>query len=169
MSSKKVFVTGGAGFIGSNYVADLIRRGDEVTIYDNLSRPGVSYNIDWLNREFGADVFRLIVGDVRDADKLEKEIGKPDVVAHFAAQVAVTTSVVNPREDFEINAFGTFNVLEAVRKYADGRMRYTLDNYFHGGNYKPANTLLIQALKRNQKSLSRGIQKTNRFARKLEL
>lgn len=134
MSSKKVFVTGGAGFIGSNYVADLIRRGDEVTIYDNLSRSGVSYNIDWLNHEFGADAFRLVVGDVRDADKLEKEIGKPDVVAHFAAQVAVTTSVVDPREDFEINALGTFNVLEAVRKSGtQPTVLYTSTNKVYGG------------------------------------
>ncbi len=131
---KKYFVTGGAGFIGSNYVADLIRKGQDVTIYDNLSRAGAYHNIEWLTQQFGKDAFRLIVGDVRDGNKLEKEIRKPDVVAHFAGQVAVTTSVLDPREDFEINALGTFNVLEAVRKSgARPIVLYTSTNKVYGG------------------------------------
>lgn len=132
--TKKYFITGGAGFIGSNFVADLLRKNQEVTIFDNLSRSGSRHNIAWLRSQFGADSFRLIQGDVRDADALEKAVGNADVVAHFAAQVAVTTSVTNPREDFEINAAGTFNVLEAVRK--SGRrpvVLYTSTNKVYGG------------------------------------
>lgn len=131
---EKYFVTGGAGFIGSNYVADLIRKGRDVTVYDNLSRAGAYHNIEWLVRQFGKDAFRLVVGDVRDANRLEKSIGRPDVVAHFAGQVAVTTSVLDPREDFEINALGTFNVLEAVRKSgARPTVLYTSTNKVYGG------------------------------------
>lgn len=132
--TKKYFITGGAGFIGSNFAADLLRKNREVTIFDNLSRSGSRHNIAWLRSQFGADSFRLIQGDVRDADALEKAVGNADVVAHFAAQVAVTTSVTNPREDFEINAAGTFNLLEAVRK--SGRqpvVLYTSTNKVYGG------------------------------------
>lgn len=132
--NKRYFVTGGAGFIGSNFVADLLQKNQEVTIYDNLSRGGSRHNITWLRSKFGADSFHLIQGDVRDAETLEKSVGNADVIAHFAAQVAVTTSVTNPREDFEINAQGTFNVLEAARK--TGRhpiLLYTSTNKVYGG------------------------------------
>ncbi len=132
--SKKYFITGGAGFIGSNFAADLLSKNKDVVIYDNLSRGGARHNISWLRSQFGADSFQLIQGDVRDADTLDKSIGNADVVAHFAAQVAVTTSVTDPREDFDINALGTFNVLEAVRK--TGRhpvVLYTSTNKVYGG------------------------------------
>lgn len=132
--SKSYFITGGAGFIGSNFAADLLEKGEAVTVFDNLSRAGAVSNIEWLRSRYGKDSFRLIVGDVRDRDKLEKELGKPDVVAHFAGQVAVTTSVVDPREDFEINALGTFNVLEAVRKAGhQPTVLYTSTNKVYGG------------------------------------
>lgn len=113
--SKNYFITGGAGFIGSNYVYRLLRRGENVTIYDNLSRAGAARNLDWLRAEFGQDAFRLVVGDVRDAALLTESSREADVIVHLAAQVAVTTSVTRPREDFEINALGTFNVVEAAR------------------------------------------------------
>ena len=113
--SNHYFITGGAGFIGSNYVSRLLERGEKVTIYDNLSRAGASRNLAWLQEKYGKTAFQLTAGDVRDAALLNASSRDADVIIHLAAQVAVTTSVVNPREDFEINALGTFNVLEAAR------------------------------------------------------
>ncbi len=113
--TKNYFITGGAGFIGSNYVSRLLERGEKVTIYDNLSRAGAPRNLVWLQEKFGEAAFQLTVGDVRDAALLTVSSRAADVIVHLAAQVAVTTSVVKPREDFEINAQGTFNVLEAAR------------------------------------------------------
>jgi CDP-paratose 2-epimerase len=96
-------VTGGAGFIGSNYVHRLLHRGETVTIYDNLSRRGAAAN--WPgSREFGKDAFDFIQGDVRDATLLTAATRNVEAIVHLASQVAVTTSVLNPREDFEINA-----------------------------------------------------------------
>jgi CDP-paratose 2-epimerase len=113
--TRKYFVTGGAGFIGSNYVHRLVQRGDQVTIFDNLSRGGSPRNVAWLEESFGKDAFRLIVGDLRDADLIQDSAKDADVIVHLAGQVAVTTSVINPRDDFEANALGTFNALEAAR------------------------------------------------------
>ncbi len=112
---KLTLITGGAGFIGSNYAARLLSRGDPVLIYDNLARHGTPENLEWLHRRFGDDAFEFVKGDVRDADHIRRTAKNADVIVHLAAQVAVTTSVINPREDFEINAQGTFNVLEAAR------------------------------------------------------
>ena len=106
----KVLITGGAGFIGCNMAKRLMKRGDEVIIFDNLSRKGSQADLEWL-RQNGPLTF--INGDVRDYDLLRKvfeDHRDVDVVMHFAAQVAVTTSVVDPREDVKINALGTFNV-----------------------------------------------------------
>jgi CDP-paratose 2-epimerase len=114
--SKQYLITGGAGFIGSNYVSRLLKRGEAVTIFDNLSRSGAEKNILWLQDTYGKGAFDLIQGDVRDADAIRKAAATAEVIVHLAAQVAVTTSVVNPREDFEINATGTFNVMEAARQ-----------------------------------------------------
>ena len=113
--ARNFFITGGAGFIGSNYVRRLIERGDNVTMYDNLSRAGAPKNIAWLEETFGKDAFQLIVGDLRDDKLLTESAKEADVIVHLAGQVAVTTSVINPREDFEANALGTFNALEAAR------------------------------------------------------
>ena len=112
--SKHILITGGAGFIGASYAARRLTQGDAVTVFDNLSRPGAQFNVDELRQRFG-DRFRLVVGDVRDAALLTALVREADVVVHLAAQVAVTTSVRHPRLDFEINALGTFNVLEAAR------------------------------------------------------
>ncbi len=131
--SRKYLVTGGAGFIGSNYVSRLIQRGETVTIFDNLSRAGAKLNLEWLRQQYG-DAFQLTEGDVRDADAIKQAAQDADMIVHLAAQVAVTTSVVDPREDFEINANGTFNVLEAAR--ASGRdpaMLYASTNKVYGG------------------------------------
>jgi CDP-paratose 2-epimerase len=112
---RNYLVTGGAGFIGSNYVYRLLERGEKVTIYDNLSRAGASRNLKWLQEKYGDKAFTLVVGDVRDPAMLAEAVREADVFVHLAAQVAVTTSVTEPREDFEINALGTFNVMEAAR------------------------------------------------------
>lgn len=112
---RNYFITGGAGFIGSNYVSRLLERGEQVTVYDNLSRAGAPRNLKWLQETYGEKSFNLVVGDVRDAAQLVVSTRKADVIVHLAGQVAVTTSVVKPREDFEINAIGTFNALEAAR------------------------------------------------------
>jgi len=102
--TKNYLITGGAGFIGSNYVHQLLSRGESVTILDNFSRGGAPRNLDWLEKTFGKDSFRLIRGDVRDASIVAEAAQTSDVIVHLAGQVAVTTSVVNPRDDFENNA-----------------------------------------------------------------
>src|SRR5258705_10450434 len=96
---RNYFVTGGAGFIGSNYVPRLIQRGEKVTIYGHLSRSGARRNIAWLEETFGKDAFRLIVGDLRNADLITESANDADIIVHLAGQVAVTTSVTNPRDD----------------------------------------------------------------------
>ena len=113
--TQHYFITGGAGFIGSNYASRLIGRGEKVTIYDNLSRAGASSNLKWLRDTYGETSFKLIAGDLRDAALLTASARQADVIVHLAGQVAVTTSVLHPREDFENNALGTFNMLEAAR------------------------------------------------------
>jgi CDP-paratose 2-epimerase len=131
---RNYFITGGAGFIGSNYVHRLIQRGDQVTIYDNLSRAGAPRNIAWLEETFGKDTFKLIVGDLRNADLLAESAKEAEVIVHLAGQVAVTTSVTNPRADFEANALGTFNALEAARlSEKDPIFIYSSTNKVYGG------------------------------------
>lgn len=112
---ENYLVTGGAGFIGSNYVERLLDKGKKVTIYDNLSRAGANVNLRWLRESFGSHAFHLVQGDVRDADAIRDAASDAEVIVHLAGQVAVTTSVTEPRDDFECNALGTFNVLEAAR------------------------------------------------------
>ena len=114
--SKSILITGGAGFIGTNYAARLLSRGDEVIIFDNLSREGTPRNIDWLKSTYGDNSFHLITEDIRNANAILTAAKSVDVILHLAAQVAVTTSVEDPRTDFEINALGTLNVLEAARQ-----------------------------------------------------
>lgn len=113
--TRQYLVTGGAGFIGSNYVHRLVQRGEKVTVYDNLSRSGSLRNLDWLKETFGDGAFNMIAGDTRDAALLTDAARDADVIMHLAGQVAVTTSVTDPRDDFESNALGTFNALEAAR------------------------------------------------------
>lgn len=129
----KLFITGGAGFIGCNSAAHFLQQGHAVVIYDNLSRKGGPANLSWLKDQFGARV-EFVEGDIRDYETLSAVIGGHDVVLHLASQVAVTTSVQNPREDFEINALGTFNVLEAVRQQApETAVIYASTNKVYGG------------------------------------
>ena len=112
----KTIITGGAGFIGSNAASRYLGRGHHVVVVDNLYREGVQKNLEWLRSQGSLEFVQL---DIRRANELAEVFRKhsdADQVLHLAAQVAVTTSVTAPREDFEINALGTFNVLEAVRK-----------------------------------------------------
>ena len=136
MNNHYIFITGGAGFIGCNSADHFLRQGKSVTIYDNLTRKGGRANLDWLQAEHGGDRLRVIEADIRDYDQLSAAVAEaaPDVMLHLAGQVAVTTSVVEPREDFEINALGTFNALEAARHHAPGAaFLYASTNKVYGG------------------------------------
>ena len=112
--SRPILVTGGAGFIGSNIADRFAADGHRVIVYDALSRPGVERNLEWLKQSHG-DKITSIVGDVRDEDELVRAAADAKAVFHMAAQVAVTTSLADPRDDFETNVRGTINVLDAVR------------------------------------------------------
>jgi CDP-paratose 2-epimerase len=129
----KIFITGGAGFIGSNSANYFLNQGHSVLIYDNLARKGGAANLEWLRAGHG-DKLQFVQADIRDYDSLCQYIEGADAVLHLASQVAVTTSVQDPREDFEINALGTFNVLEAVRNYApETAVLYASTNKVYGG------------------------------------
>jgi len=133
---RHVFITGGAGFIGCNSADHFLRQGATVAIYDNLSRRGGRANLEWLHARHGGERLRVIEADIRNYDRLAAAVADaaPDVMLHLAGQVAVTQSVVDPREDFEINALGTFNVLEAVRHHAPGAaLLYASTNKVYGG------------------------------------
>src|SRR5919202_5401728 len=136
-NSLHVIVTGGAGFIGSNVTADFLRDGHRVTVFDSLMRPGVERNLEWLQARAPADRLRFVCGDVRDADLVRSVVAAAgvDMVFHFAAQTAVTTSLVAPRDDLEVNVLGTHNVLEAVRHSRDilpPMLFYTSTNKVYG-------------------------------------
>lgn len=113
----KFLIFGGCGFLGSNLASEVIKQGHELSIYDNLSRIGTDNNKLWLE---SLGKFQMHQDDVKDADKVAKVVRelKPDVIFHTAGQVAMTTSLENPRLDFETNVLGTFNVLEAVRLHS---------------------------------------------------
>jgi CDP-paratose 2-epimerase len=132
--TRNYLITGGAGFIGSNYVHRLVQRGEKVTLYDNFSRGGAQRNLEWLSNSFGQGAFDVIVGDVRDATKIAGAARDADVIVHLAGQVAVTTSVLDPRDDFESNAIGTFNTLEAARlSERNPIFLYSSTNKVYGG------------------------------------
>lgn len=128
----KILVTGGCGFLGSNLVAHALERGDEVMIFDNLYRSGSVDNLQWLK---GKGEFEFRHGDIRNANDIERAVRefKPQAVFHLAGQVAMTTSIANTRMDFEINALGTFNLLEAVRQHIpDATVVYSSTNKVYG-------------------------------------
>jgi CDP-paratose 2-epimerase len=112
--SKPILITGGAGFVGSNLAHRLLSDGHRVRLLDNLSRTGVERNLRWLIETHG-DLVDIEVPDVRNLSIVKQAVKDASQVFHFAAQVAVTSSLVDPIEDFEINARGTLNLLEAVR------------------------------------------------------
>jgi CDP-paratose 2-epimerase len=111
---RPVLITGGCGFVGANLAHRLLKSGKPVLLYDNLSRPGVEQNLRWLRDVHGARL-QIEIGDVRDRYALRRVVHCAEQVFHFAAQVAVTTSLLNPTEDFAINALGTLNLLEELR------------------------------------------------------
>lgn len=126
-------ITGGAGFIGSNLADRCLTEGRHVTVFDNLSRRGSEHNLAWLKSRHQESQLLYIHEDVRNAQAVRRFAANADVIYHLAAQVAVTTSIAEPREDFEINALGTFNVLEAAR--LSGRcpaVVYTSTNKVYG-------------------------------------
>src|SRR5690348_7491019 len=122
---RTALITGGAGFIGSNLAERLLSDPVmHVRIYDNLSRAGVTHNVQWLRSLPWSSRLEIVTGDVRDAIAIRKAAADADEIYHLAAQVAVTTSVDDPVHDFEVNAQGTFNVLEAAR--LSGRRPFVL-------------------------------------------
>jgi CDP-paratose 2-epimerase len=128
----KILITGGAGFIGTHLAKHFSDRGDRITVLDNLSRRGSELNLRWLEERIPG--LEFIRGDVRDAATVVRAARGREAIFHLAAQVAVTTSVTNPREDFEINAIGTFNALEAARtSKANPIFIYTSTNKVYGG------------------------------------
>jgi len=113
---RRALITGGAGFIGVNAAATMIERGWQITVVDNLSRSGTERNLKWLLTEHPTTA-TFVKEDIRNAGALDAHVKEQDAILHLAAQVAVTTSLVDPGTDFEINARGTLNVLESVRKH----------------------------------------------------
>jgi CDP-paratose 2-epimerase len=129
-----VLVTGGAGFVGCNLVKALLRDGRHVTVFDALSRPRTEHNLAWLREQPESRRLRFLKGDVRDPSAVGEAVSGAEVIFHLAGQVAVTSSVAEPRTDYEINALGTFNVLEAARE--GGRrpiILFTSTNKVYGG------------------------------------
>ena len=114
-SHRPVLITGGAGFIGTNLAHRLLRSGRPVRVYDNLSRPGAEHNLRWLRAVHGSRV-QVEQEDVQSTVRLRKALAEVGTVFHLAAQVAVTTSLADPRADFAVNAAGTLNLLELIRE-----------------------------------------------------
>lgn len=134
MAARTVVITGGAGFIGVNAAEAFIGEGWHVIVFDNLSRKGSDLNLRYLEQRFPTQC-EFVLGDVRyDSFSLLHVLGRAELVLHLAAQVAVTTSIVHPIEDFEINARGSFNVLEAVRESGNKPLViYSSTNKVYGG------------------------------------
>lgn len=148
LSFRSVVIFGGAGFVGSNWASYLLKNTDvRVHIFDNLSRIGVENNLECLRREVtNSDRLKITVGDVRDASAVQKAVQSASEIYNFAAQVAVTSSVADPRHDFEVNAFGTLNILEAARK--SGRQPFILFTSTNKVYGNLANKKLVQTARR---------------------
>jgi len=128
----KYLVTGGCGFLGSNISSELLRQGHELIVFDSLYRFGSYQNLEWLKKQ---GEFEFIHGDIRNTNDVEKIIllHKPDVIYHLAGQVAMTTSIDDPRRDFEVNVCGSFNILNAVRLYSpESAIIYSSTNKVYG-------------------------------------
>jgi len=118
LAFRSVLIFGGAGFVGSNWASHVLKTTDaRVHIFDNLSRHGVERNLAWLQRQSDhPGRLKITVADIRDAAAVRNAVEGATEIYHFAAQVAVTSSLADPRNDFAVNAFGTLNILEAARK-----------------------------------------------------
>jgi CDP-paratose 2-epimerase len=140
----KYLITGGAGFLGSNLAAEVLKRKEKLVIYDNLSRMGSEKNLEWLKTQGEFEFLKETTADFKSLTEILKNF-QPDVIFHLAGQVAMTTSIFDPRKDFETNALGSFNVLDAVRLYApNAAVIYSSTNKVYGDleylNYKETNT-----------------------------
>jgi len=130
----RIIITGGAGFIGCNAAQRFRERGDEVVVVDDLSRRGTASNLEWLEKEYGVEFARCDIRNYPELLAIFRRNERAEAVVHLAGQVAVTTSVTNPRNDFEINALGTFNVLEAIRESGSKPMVvFASTNKVYGG------------------------------------
>src|SRR5262245_46845592 len=130
--TKRILVTGGAGFVGSNLTHKLLIDGFDVTVFDAFVRAGTQENLTWLRQ--CSKQLHVVRGDVRDFKAVKDVVADADIIYHLAGQAAVTTSVNDPRSDFETNALGTLNVLEAAREC--GRQPiivFTSTNKVYGG------------------------------------
>lgn len=143
----RYLITGGCGFLGSNLSAEVLKQGHELFLFDNLFRYGAEDNLQWL-QTLGS--FKHYHSDIRSYNDIEFAVkeSKPDVIFHLAGQVAMTTSLINPRLDFEINVLGGHNILECVRKYApEAIVTYSSTNKVYGDlefiNYKETDTRYI--------------------------
>jgi CDP-paratose 2-epimerase len=132
-ADRYTLITGGAGFVGTNMAKRLLEEGKRVLVFDNLSRPGVERNLKWLHQTYG-DLLQVYVGDIRDQRTVLHVMQHAEAVFHFAAQVAVTTSLDSPVNDFEINGRGIINVLEAMRAQpTPPPLVFTSTNKVYGG------------------------------------
>jgi CDP-paratose 2-epimerase len=130
---KPTLITGGAGFIGTNLAHRLLSAGQPVIVFDNLSRAGVDANLRWLDSQHPGKL-KAVVADIRDAAALRSAVPQASAVYHFAAQTAVTTSMVDPEHDFDVNARGTLRLLEAVKACDSPPMLlFTSTNKVYGG------------------------------------
>jgi len=160
-----ILVTGGAGFIGSHVATYYSQKGDQVICYDNLSRADLlkkpvnkTYNRDYLKN---LPNVKLINGDIRNLEKLKEATKDIDAIIHTAAQTAVTTSVHNPRIDFEVNALGTFNVLEAARlSNSDPATIYCSTNKVYGSNVNKVQVIEKQTRYAFEDRFKNGIPET---------
>lgn len=128
----KLLITGGCGFLGSNLAAAALARGDDLVVFDNLYRNGSRSNLAWLQSQ---GKFRFEHGDIRNQNDITSIVQgfRPDAVFHLAGQVAMTTSIANPRMDFEVNVMGTHNLLEAIRLHApEAAVVYSSTNKVYG-------------------------------------
>jgi len=128
----KYLITGGCGFLGSNIASEILKQGDELIVFDSLYRFGSYQNLEWLKTQ---GQFEFVHGDIRNTNDVERTIKthKPDVIYHLAGQVAMTTSIADPRMDFEVNVGGSFNLLNAVRLYSpESTIIYSSTNKVYG-------------------------------------
>src|SRR4051794_18178258 len=129
---RPVLITGGAGFVGTNLADRLLRQGRRVRIFDSLARPGAEANLRWLLAQHRARL-QVEIADIRSPARLRDAVADVGTVFHLAAQVAVTTSLEDPAGDFAINANGTLELLEALRRSGPGkRLVFTSTNKVYG-------------------------------------
>jgi CDP-paratose 2-epimerase len=128
----RYLITGGCGFVGSNLASEILKRNDELFVMDNLFRHGSSQNLEWLKTQGEFKYYPADIRNYNDVETVVKDV-KPNVIFHLAGQVAMTTSLANPRLDFEINVLGGNNILESVRKYCpEAIITYSSTNKVYG-------------------------------------